>query len=158
MPRNYSGPFQETINAVSASEAPLVLLEISHPGLTQPIRVVNDNQDLTHQGNVFTAMAFRFIPPDDLENGMPRAQVVMDNVGRELVTWLESSNGGEGATLRAIQVLRSNPDQIEWEATLDLSNLSIDQLQVRGTLGYEDILNLPGVMVRYRPETAPGLF
>ena len=158
MPKPYSNTFKETINATAARESPLLLLEIEHPALTTPIRVVNDNQDLAHLGNTFTALAFRATLPDDLEQGQPRAQLAIDNVGKDLVSWLEASGGGKDATVRMIQVLRSAPDIIEWEVTLSLTNVRMNMLEVSGTLGFDDILNLPGIPLTYRPDTAPGMF
>lgn len=158
MPRNYSAAYRETINRVSAAEAPLLMIEIAHPQLTQPIRVVNDTQDLTSNGNLFVALAFRATLPDDKDKQLPRARLAVDNVGRDLVGWLELSGGGEGATCRMMQVLRSNPNLIEWEVTLDLNNVSIDWVEVGGDLGFTDILNRPGTVITYRPDVCPGLY
>ncbi len=158
MAKPYSNKLRETINSTSAQETPLLLLEIDHPDLAAPIRIVNDNQDLVHLGNTFTAMAFRATLPEDIEEGMPRARLSIDNVGKEMVAWLEASGGGQGATVRMMQVLRSAPDTIEWEVTMDLTNLSMTSLEISGTLSFDDLLNKPGVTVTYRPETAPGLF
>lgn len=153
-----SDNYKRAINATGGNEIPLLLLEIHHADLVLPIRVVADNQDLTHQGHVFTAMAFRATLPDDLESGQPRAQLAIDNVGRELMQWLEQTAGGKGATVRMIQVLRSDPDTIEGDITLDLTNLQATALEVTGTLGFQDVLNLPGIPLTYRPDVAPGLF
>lgn len=158
MPRNYSRSFQEKVNSTSANEAPLLLLEISHVDLVTPIRVVNDNQDLAHNGNTFVAMAFRITPPDDMQDGQSRAAIAVDNVGRELTQWLEMSGGGQGATVRIIQVLRSAPNTIEWEVTMDLADVRINQREVTGTLTFDDILNLPAVALVYRPDVAPGIY
>lgn len=155
--RDYSATARRKINATSG-EAPLLLVEISHPDLASPVRVVQDNQDITHLGNLFVAFAFGVDIPDDQDKQTPRGRVWMDNVGRELVQWLEISNGGEGAEVRFIQVWRDDPDTIEWEATLQLSNVDMDMHRVNGDLGYEDLLNKPGVVLRYDPQTAPGLF
>jgi len=158
MPKSYTAAYQGVINSTGASEAPLLLLEITHPDLPAPIRVVNDNQDLTHNGDLFTALAFEATLPDEPEEGMPRAQLSVDNVGKEMVGWLEASGGGQGAQVRMMQVLRSAPDVVEWEVTLDLNNISIDMLRVRGTLTFEDLLNRPAVALTYRPDVAPGLY
>lgn len=158
MAKAYSNRFKELVNATSAGEAPLLLLEISHPGLTQPARVVNDAQDIIVQGQRYVALGFQAVLPDDLEEGLPRATLVMDNVGRELTQWIESSQGGRGAQVRMLQVLRNEPDIIEWEVTLSLSNVRLDAGTIQGTLTYEDLLNRPAVTLFYRPETAPGLF
>lgn len=219
-----SRQFQETVNSTSADESPLLCLEISHPDLAEPIRVVNDNDDFPYgyanewlpshiytagqivvppavegepgyngryyecvtggttgasapvwpsvindqvadgtatwkcAGNQFKAMGFRVKKPDDMENQMPQARLAVDNVGRELVGWLEQTGGGRGATCRMMEVLRSDPSIIEWEVTLDLTNIEITTPEVAGTLGWEDLLNRPGVPMTYRPDTSPGLF
>jgi len=158
MPRVYSTTFHNVINDTGAPEAPLILLEINHPDLTTPIRVVNDRQDLVSNGNTFIAMAFRAALPSEPEKGLPKARLAMDNVGKELVTWIDGSNGGEGATVRMMQVLRSNPDNLEVDITMDLSDVTMDSLEVTATLGFEDLLNRPAVMLSYRPDKAPGVF
>lgn len=158
MAKDYSRSLLEKMNATSADEVPLLLLEITHLDLSQPIRVVNDNQNLESNGDLFVAMAFRAALPDDMENQMPRAQLAVDNIGRELTDWLDQSGGGEGAQVRMMQVLRSAPDVIEWEVTLDLSNVRMNMLEVTGELGFEDLLNKPGIPMTYRPDTAPGLY
>lgn len=158
MPRAYSANYKRAIQATASIEQPVLLLEIAHAGLTEPIRVVNDTQDLTGNGNLFKAMAFRATLPDEQDGSMPRAKLSVDNVGRELVGWLESSQGGTGAEVRMMQLLRSAPDVIEWEITMDLTNVQIDVMQVSGSLGFDDLLNKPAVTLTYRPDTAPGLF
>lgn len=158
MSRNFSSAWHEEVNAVSGGEAPVLLLEIDHPDLATPVRVVGDTQDLTHLGNVFTALRFEARLPDDREQGLPRALLEMDNVGRELMQPLESMDPTQAPTCRMIQVLRADPDTIEWEATLTLLDVTAKQTRVTATLGYEDVLNLPAVAVSYRPEVAPGLF
>jgi hypothetical protein len=57
-----------------------------------------------------------------------------------------------------IQIMRSDPATVEWEITMDLSNLSITMLEVTGELSFDDLLNKPGVALMYRPSVAPGLF
>jgi hypothetical protein len=158
MPRNYSAHFRSRINATAADEAPLILLEIAHPTLATPIRVVNDTQDLVSNGNLYVGVAFAIWLPDDIEGQMPRARLAIDNVGRELVEPIENSGGAQGATVRVMQVLRSQPDVIEWEATLDMRNVEMTQAQITGELGYEDILNRPAIAMRYDPASSPGLF
>ena len=158
MPRHYSTHFHRIVNSTDADESPLLLLEIHHPDLLSPIRIVNDRQDITHQNNLFIALAFRATLPDDKQEGLPRAALAIDNVGKELVGWLEVANGGKGATCRIVQVMRSDADHIEFEITLNLTNIVITPYEVRGELTYEDLLNKPGIAIEYRPNNTPGLF
>ena len=157
MARNVSTNYLEAVNS-NGKELPLTLLEITHANLATPVRVVNDTQDITVGGNVFSKMSFRATLPDDLNQGLPRARLAIDNVGRELTQWIESTGGGQGAEVRIMQVLRSDPNTIELDITLGLDKVSMNQLEVSGELGFEDILNRPAVTLNYRPEVAPGLF
>jgi hypothetical protein len=155
--RDYSAGARRKINSTSG-EAPLVLLEITHPDLEAPIRVVQDNEDIVSTGDVFSAFSFDVGLPDDQDKQTPRASLAMDNVGRELTQWLDVSNGGEGAEARFMQVWRDDPDTIEWEATMGISNVDMDVMRVAAELGYEELLNKSGLPMRYDPRTSPGLF
>lgn len=157
MPKDYSSAAKQDLLSVSG-EHPCLCLEITHSALSEPIRVVNDNQDLVSNGNTFTALAFRALLPDDMEGQLPRAQLAVDNVGKELVQWLELSNGGEGAQVKMMQIRRSDPDVVEWEIDLDLTNVAMNQIEVTGTLGFEDLLSRPAVSKVYNAATAPGLY
>lgn len=215
--KNYSAKFKETVHATGAPEAPRVLLEISHPALSEPARLVEDTDDFPYgagygfvagaayalnqvvvpqtyngryyvctvagtagtepawpttigqtvasgaatfrcEGNQFKACAFDITLPDDVEQQLPRAELAIDNVGRELMQWLEASEGGRGAQVRLMQALRSEPGVIEWEVTLDLTHVRATPARIAGELGFEDLLSMPAVGLTYRPEVAPGLF
>lgn len=158
MPRSYTAPARRNLLATSADEPFLVLLEITHPEWTVPIRVVNDSQNIVVEGDEFIACAFRITLPDDIDQQVPEARLEVDNIGRELTQWLEYSQGGKGAKCRIMQVLRSDPDTVEFDMTLDLSGLSVDNFVVRGQLGFQDTLGQPAVKLRFDPNTAPGLW
>ena len=160
MPRPYSDAAKRAIHGVdtSAEDTPQLLLEIEHPDLAAPIRVVQGNVDFDHQGNTFQALEFEAHLPEDLERGEPRAKLELDNVGRELVQWLEVSRGGAGATARFIQARRADPDTREWKVVMDLENVDMDPLKVRADLQFDTLANQPAIAVRYTPDTAPGIF
>lgn len=154
----YSTPARRNLLATSADEPMLELLEITHPDLAVPIRVVNDVQNITVLGNEYIACPFTLTRPDDVDQQTPTAKVSVDNIGRELTTWLEQSNGGKGARCRVMAVLRSTPDILEFDMTMDLSGLSINNLTVDGALGFQNTLMQPAVAVRYDPISSPGAF
>ncbi|GHU34210.1 hypothetical protein AGMMS50256_27510 [Betaproteobacteria bacterium] len=156
--RAYSAAYKSTLAATSAPEAPIVLLEITHPDLPTPVRVVNDSENITCNGLEYIACPFRCLLPDDIENQLPKATLAVDNVGRELMYWIETSAGGYGAQARFMQVMRSRPDQVEYDITLDMSNVKATSTQVTADLGYENIFTRPAITMRYDPFTAPGVF
>jgi len=150
--------FKSTLAKVSAEESPLVLLEISHEDLTVPIRVVNDNDDITCNGELFIACAFRFIPPDNYEGQLPKAKLAIDNIGRELTEWIEKTNGGRGAVVKAMSVMRSRPNVIENSIKIGLSSVLVTTPEVSGELGYANYYGQPAILMQYRPDTTPGIF
>lgn len=156
--RDYSKSAKESLASISKPEAPVLLLEITHADLASPVRVVNDNQDIVSNAETFIGLAFRALLPDDLSQGSPRATLAIDNVGRDLTQWIESSAGGEGSTVRMMQVMRTAPDVIEWEVTMELTDVSMTENEVRGNLQFKNLINTPGITVFYRPENSPGLF
>lgn len=157
MAKNYSAHFKEKTGSTSGEE-PLYLLEITHPQLSVPVRLVRDTQDIVSNGNTYIAMDFRIQLPDDLQGKLPRAPIQIDNVGRELTQWIDESNGGRGAEVRVMQVMRDDPDTLEYDVTMDLLSVRQNGAFVTGELGYQDTLNLPALAMSYRPDNTSGAF
>lgn len=158
MPRSYSAQYKSTLAQVSMEEAPLILLQIDHPELTTPVRVVNDTQDITSNGNLFIAFPFACTLPDDFENQLPRARIIIGNAGRDLMGFIESTDGAIGSTAKFQQVMRSRPNQVEFEITMSLFNVVATNLEVTAELGFDNLFAKPAVSVSYRPENSIGLF
>lgn len=135
-----------------------MLLEINHPALSTPVRVVNDTQDITSNGNLYIACPFRFVPPDDFENQLPKAKLAVDNVGRDLMYWIETTSGGQGSSLNAMTVMRSRPNQIEWSISMNLYNVQVTIKEVTAELGFDNLFAKPAVARQFRPDNSPGLF
>lgn len=158
MPRNYSAQYKSTLAKVSMEESPIILLTINHPDLNDPIRVVNDTDNITSNGVEYIAFPFNLSLPDDHENRLPRARLSIANVGRDLMFWLETTDGGNGSTATFQQIMRSRPNQIEWEITMSLFNVAATNIEVSAELGFENLFAKPAVSINYRPENSAGLF
>ena len=156
--RNYSASARQNLLATSADEPFLILLEITHADLVVPVRVVNDTQNLTSNASEFIACPFDITLPDDVSGQVPQAKLEIDNIGRDLTQWLEYSRGGQGAICRIMQVMRSDPNVIEFDMTLDLMNMVITNETVTGILGFQNMLNRTGTVTTFTPQTAPGLW
>jgi hypothetical protein len=157
MAKSYTTNFKKKVNATSG-DAPVTLLEITHSLLVTPVRVVNDNQDIVSSGVTFTAFGFSLTLPDDISQQIPRARITLDNVGRELTQWIDASQGGRGAQVRVMQVMRNTPNVLEFDITLDLLNVRQNLLQISGELGFDNTLNIAALPMTYRPEVTPELF
>ncbi|KDD44830.1 PF08875 domain protein [Bordetella bronchiseptica OSU095] len=158
MTRQLSTQAKRNVNATSADEPLLELIEITHPDLAVPARFVNDTEDIQVEGHAFLACRFDLSIPDDQAEQVPGARLEVDNIGRELTQWLEYSQGGKGAKCRLILLLRSNPSNLEMDMTMDLTGLEITNFRVSGDLGFKNTLMQSGVAMRFDPLTAPGVF
>lgn len=190
----YSEKARRNLLATSAEAGIVVCLEITHPDLEVPVRVINDVQNLTSVANEngvasqieFIACPFDITLPDDIGEQVPKAQLSVDNIGRELTQWLEYSNGGAGAKCRILIGMRDDLDCLvsdfgpyatdyfaqdhtegidisewspwEYDMTLDMSGMSITNEAVSAELGFQNTLNQPAVAVRYDPTTSPGMW
>lgn len=153
-----SNTYYEKTNAVSASESPLYLIEITHPQLSEPVRIVNNTEDIVHLGNTFYACAFDLSLPSQDTQQAPSINMRIDNVGRILTDPIEQTKGGKDTEWRIMQILPSDPDTIEWETTIQSKNVTMDQLNVSVGLGFQQLIDLEGMNTLYTPTTAPGLF
>jgi hypothetical protein len=158
MAKSYSAEYKSTLAKLSSGEPPLILLQIDHAELSQPIRVVNDTLNVTSNGQEYIAFPFRCTLPDDYENKLPKATLSIDNVGKDLMFWIESTDGANNSTATFSQIMRSRPDQVEWSITMSLFNVTATNLEVSAELGFENLFAKPAISIQYRPTNSAGLF
>lgn len=158
MPKPISASLKANLNTIVADEHPLVLLEIHHPSLTIPVRLVNDRKSVVSQGEQYMACPFELVLPDENESQLPRASLSITNIGRALTTWIDRTQGGMDAEVRIIIIQRSAPSIHEWELWVDLSSVTMDIERVSAQLTFDDILNKPSVPIIYNTTKTPALF
>ena len=142
-------------------DAPVFAMEIQHSSLTSPVRIVADNRQHRIGGDIYLPLAFRAQPPSFVEGEIPRATIEVDNVGRELMQWIEASNGGRGATMRIMMVQSEigENSNIIWELpALAIGVTDITPEKVTINLVYRSGRRRPGIKWAFNRETAPGLF
>ena len=150
-------------NAVAAvlaqetGEVFLTLAEITHETLQAPLRFVDNTENISHNGETYQAVAFKFTPPTCTgENDTP-ARLAIDNVDRfimELIIPLQTP-----LKINFKVVLASSPDTVEWESgELILRDITTDVQQISGSLFDVYIADrvLPGIY--FTPFDFPGLF
>lgn len=154
-----STDFEKEVRKVSQGERPLVCLEINHADLPEPIRVVNDNEGVTSNGNYYQPLSFRINLPTQPEVGAAETRLAVDNVGNVMTSWINLSYGGRGTTATLFVILRSNPNVEEIPSrTMNLTDIQITKNEVSGRLAFIDLINRRFNPVVYNPRTALGLF
>lgn len=146
------------LRASSPDETLITALEIRHPLADGPLRVVDAGEDRRIEGHHYVALHFEARLADDREGRMPQAEIAMDNVGREATRWIEQCGGGNGATVRIMQLLDDRDGTIEWEMTLDVASLRGGSERLTARLGFDPLLGRGAVAIRHDPETTPGIF
>ena len=154
--------FDQASRAGTPEVMVLTALEIAHPDVAAPIRAVNDTHAHRIDGNQFVAARFSARLADDADGQVPQAELVIDNVGDVLTQWVELSDGGNGATVKLMQVAEvpvgDGDLEVEWSVELDVVGMRVSAQSVTARLGFDPMLHRPAVQVRHDPDHSPGLF
>jgi hypothetical protein len=153
----YSERFKINVNKLNADEALLSLLEIEHPLVDDPIRLVNDSHDLVFQGNTYIAMPFNIQKHDDIQGELPRASLTISNIGRSMIKWIDASGGGKGAKIRVSLVRRTSTDAEE-SLVFDIGTVNVTTQNVTFNLIIQNNLAKRAVRWIYDMNHARGLF
>ena len=157
----------DILNAMMARETGLVvlyLLDIDHEDLEEPIRLVNNTEDVISGGNTYTAMGFEVRLPDDRDATPRGAQLRIDNTTQWFTPIFRSLFGEFLVTIRiAIPTNASATppvyDGIEIEyLPMQLVALQSGNQTVEGTLSYENLANELWPPQSFNPFDFPGLF
>lgn len=135
-----------TVNAIRSFQDPenvdvwLVLLDISHASMAAPLRIVNNNEDITSNGNVYTAFPFELVLMTDDPEQLPEVQLTIDNVERTLVQTIRSIKEPPDIVIKLIEA--SDPDTVEIQINdLTAKEFNYNQYSITCTLYAEDLLN-----------------
>jgi len=136
------------------------LLTLDHASLGSPYRLVDDTLDMVHGGETYTAWPFEITLPDDTEERIPEVRVRIDNVGRQIMTWIRGVTSAPTVTYEIVHKAIGGTITTEvGPLSFRVTELDYDALAIEGVLGYEaDYLNEPAVRHRFDPTIAPGLF
>lgn len=146
-------------------------LEIRHPTLTEPIRIVRDNAPLTAYLEAdapedpgaevtFLAYAFDFQKPEVGPNGSPVMPVTIDNVGRDITIALENAVASTDVieiTYREYLSTDLTGPQNDPPIHMELKSVSCDVFRVSAQAGFPDRATRKFPTLEYTTESHPGL-
>lgn len=157
MSRSLTLATRRALNAPETNEIFLVLLTISHKDMDTPIRVVNNAEDVTSRGDLFTAYPFDLSLPNDEDNQSPRARLVIDNIDRQIVLAVRQLSSSPTVTIEIIRA--ADPDMIEARfVDFRFTNITYDSQMIEGDLTLEDFTAEPFPAASFSPSLFPGLF
>lgn len=154
--RTLSGTALSSTHAQETGEVWLVLLTIAHSSLPTPIRVVNNNEDITSRGNIYQAFPFDIVMPGQDPDSLPKAKLRFDNVDRTAIATIRSIESAPTVTIEVI--LASQPNNVEISfPNLTLRNVQYDASVIEGELLFENLFSEP-ITYTMTPSRFPGLF
>ena len=157
MSRNVSAELKQAVYAQETEREFVVLITLSHPDLSTPIRVNSSGANLDSNGETFIAFPFEVVLPDDVDDRPPRAKLRIDNISREIVLAIRTISSAPFVNIQI--VMASSPNTIEAEfLDFRLSNITYDQLTVEGDLTLEEFIGEPYPARVFSPADFPGLF
>lgn len=147
----------QAILARETSEAFLALMQITGPGL-DTIRVVNNLEAITRNGQVYQPWAFDAAPPEDSAQQSPTVTLTVDNIDRTVMDTLRSYNGVPRCEL--VWVMASQPNQAVYGPfEFVIQSAGANEMTIDLQLGYEeDILNQGFPGQTYSVTNSPGLY
>lgn len=159
MARSLSAAARSAMFAQQTGEAPIVLLELSHPEFADVIRVCSNDLAIVSRGSTYVPFPFDIVLPDDADDAVPRVTLRIDNVDRRIVQELRGISGGSPVSVALFVVLASSPNVVEiGPLEFTLRDAEYSAATVEGTLLYEDVLNKPFPAESFTPPRFPALF
>lgn len=157
MARSLSSTLKGAMYASESSEALVTLIEIDHASLGTPLRYCDAEADVTSNGDVYTAAAFRISLPKDAAGAPPRVTLDADGIDRSIIESIRAFSTYPDIDLS--MVLASAPNSIECGPyPFIVDDISWNQNSLRASLTFEPILNEAIPADKFTPNTFPGIF
>jgi hypothetical protein len=150
--------FLERKQRVTDPAGILLFLEITADSLGDTLRMVNDTQNWISNGVEYIGVPFGFTLPEDTAGRTPRAQLVMDNVGRGISDDLESLAPNELVMARLMISDRADPNVIERTLYLPMTSVSVSGTTASAMCGVDFLMRQQAVKLQANPYTLPGIF
>lgn len=156
MARSLSLAMKQALFAQETGETILFLLTISHAQLAQPIRIVQNNENIVSNGNTFTAFPFDISVPDDRDDELSQITCRIDNVDRQLMEAARTITSAADVTFSII--LASEPNTLAFSQDFKMQEVTVDEQVVTGVLTRAPLADEPFPGYNFVPSKFPGLF
>lgn len=150
---------ERAVQATSSTEALLDLIEIDHPQLAEPVRIVANHENVVSNGVTYVGYPVEAVEPDDDAEQLPMPTFRIDNVSPKIAQAIAALLAiGEKPKVVMKAVLSSRPDVIErGPITLKLQSADEDLHAVTAQLSMFDFLNEPYPGISFTPGRYPAL-
>ena len=135
----------------------LPLVRLSHADWASDLRLVCNDEPISHGGEIYEPRAFSITLPDQDGESTPVVQWSVDAVLQDIIAEIRGATSKIDADV--FYVLASTPDVVELEySDLELTTVQYSETRIGGPLSIASILDEPFGYLTLTPNTAPGLF
>lgn len=168
MPRVLSPTFRRNIEEPRNDELLVVLLEITHEQIAQPIRVANDVVDYKYEDNTYVGFPFELEVLSDTEQ-TPRAQLRIQNVDQRIseaivdlttpprVDFMVFAGSDFGEADDDVRTANDDAEPEYVARNLRLGNITVDALNLSAEVLSFDMRNEPWPAIRTTADRVPSL-
>jgi len=147
-------------------------VEIDHPNIVGTVRVVSDIFEYEIDGKTYAAAPFQASPVTD-SDAPPSAEIVMENISRQVSAALENDTAGTRATITAVAhssadfdlsveprvpLAPGSPPEVYAFRQFELNDVSADVAELKARISLVDIATEPWPSLRATSDRFPGLF
>jgi hypothetical protein len=145
--------------AQETAEVFLVCVTISHPTLTEPYLLVNDQVPLVRTAGTFQPFAFDASLPNEQDDQLPQPTISIDNIDNEILKAIRTIPLPR-PTITLEVVLASSPNTVEAGPFIfSVLSAPYDDAAIHFSIGFEDdLLNTAFPAQTYTPVNSKGLF
>lgn len=149
----------ETFKRHSA-EVALELLEIIDSNLAEPIRLVNNTENITSGGNLYKARWFEVPRAPDLGGDPGETNAMIDNVDLVISALLDQIPDVKESysVLRWSLILASNPDQVEKTEEYEIKDYELDATNLSLSIVRDNFFTEQYPAHKATPASHPGAF
>ena len=152
-----SDAFKESAFGEATDAVWLELITVDHNDLAESLRFVNNLENITSNGNIFTAWPFRLTMPRDSEESPPSARLIIDNVSQEIAAAIRQIPTPASFTVQVVEA--GTPDNVEVEHSgMSLKDVVITARIIQMTIGLDDLRTEAFPADSFGPTYFKGLF
>lgn len=151
-----SAEFLSTVHRQESGNVLSVLIEIRHPSIATPIRLCDNTEDLTSNGDVFTGYPFELTLFQE-DGQTPRANLRVQNVDRRIGDAVKQLTNRP--TMDIAVVVADSPDDFEFDwIQTELASVNGNVIAVTGEITGVDYTSEPWPYLRATQDALPGLY
>ena len=157
MARTISSTMRTELYRPQTNACYLTLLEFYSDDLSETIYLVNNNESVTHNSQVYTPYHFNFTLPDEDESQALNSRIVIENIDRRLTIALRAVRNPINIRAKVIEI--SNPDTVEvGPFVFVLRDIQYNATTITGNLEYLNYVTKYAGSITYSNEEFPGLY